>query len=47
MNRSLLRRTNCDKIFYSQELAQKVHELKQQRLGPVAIPMPTLQELLE
>ncbi len=47
MNLSLLKTTNCDKIFYSQELAQKVQELEEERPSIVAIPMPSLDELLE
>lgn len=47
MNLSLLKRTNCNKIFYSQELAQKVQELREERPSIVAIPMPSLEELLE
>ena len=47
MNLSLLKTTNCDKIFYSQELEQKVQELREERPSVIAIPMPSLDELLE
>ena len=47
MNLALLRETNCDKIFYSQEVAKTVQELAQERPSIVAVPMPSLEELLD
>jgi hypothetical protein len=47
MNLSLLRETNCDKIFYSKEVARTVQELKEERPSIVAVLMPSLEELLE
>lgn len=47
MNLSLLIETDCDRIFYSQEVARTVQELKEERPGMVAVLMPSLDELLE
>lgn len=47
MNIALLKRTNCDKIFYSKEVAHLVEELKAARPSVVAVLMPSLDDLIE
>ncbi len=47
MNLALLRRTNCDKIFYSKEVAHLVEELKAARPSIVSVLMPSFEALIE